>query len=195
MGFSQQEYWSGLTFPPRGDLPNLGIKSPSPVAPAVAGRLTTWKLLPKLWNPPKKGPLHPKKKRNHSKMARVELTPLTHPGLLATVQHFSSTPASGPLHMHLCCQGPAPGLGTLLRCHPGRGLQLLLHTPAIILLCTKAMGIACCALTETTVQGLSPPTKWGLHEGGTLGSLLRPQHPVVVQRYLWTGWMNFVRKE
>ena len=26
MGFSRQEYWSGLPFPPPGDLPNPGIK-------------------------------------------------------------------------------------------------------------------------------------------------------------------------
>ena len=26
MGFSRQEYWSGLPFPPPGDLPNSGIK-------------------------------------------------------------------------------------------------------------------------------------------------------------------------
>ena len=26
MGFSRQEYWSGLPFPPPGDLPNRGIK-------------------------------------------------------------------------------------------------------------------------------------------------------------------------
>ena len=26
MGFSRQEYWSGLLFPPPGDLPDLGIK-------------------------------------------------------------------------------------------------------------------------------------------------------------------------
>ena len=26
MGFSRQEYWSGLPYPPLGDLPNLGIK-------------------------------------------------------------------------------------------------------------------------------------------------------------------------
>ena len=28
MGFSKQEYWSGLPFPPPGDLPDLGIQSP-----------------------------------------------------------------------------------------------------------------------------------------------------------------------
>ena len=31
MGFSRQEYWSGLPCPPPGDLPNPGIK---PVSPA-----------------------------------------------------------------------------------------------------------------------------------------------------------------
>ena len=29
MGFSRQEYWSGLPLPPPGDLPNPGIKSES----------------------------------------------------------------------------------------------------------------------------------------------------------------------
>ena len=30
MGVSRQEYWSGLSFPPPGDLPNPGIKPESP---------------------------------------------------------------------------------------------------------------------------------------------------------------------
>ena len=30
MGFSRQEYWSGLIFPSPGDLPNLGIEPGSP---------------------------------------------------------------------------------------------------------------------------------------------------------------------
>ena len=30
MGFSKQEYWSGLPFPPPGYLPNPGIKPTSP---------------------------------------------------------------------------------------------------------------------------------------------------------------------
>ena len=30
MGFSRQEYWSGLPFPSAGDLPNPGIKLRSP---------------------------------------------------------------------------------------------------------------------------------------------------------------------
>jgi len=32
-GFSRQEYWSGLPFPPQGDLPDPRIELASPVAP------------------------------------------------------------------------------------------------------------------------------------------------------------------
>ena len=40
MGFSRQEYWSGLPGPPLGDLPDPGIEPASPVAPALqAGSL------------------------------------------------------------------------------------------------------------------------------------------------------------
>ena len=41
MGFPKQEYWSGLPFPPPGDLPNPGIEPKSPVFPALAGRFFT----------------------------------------------------------------------------------------------------------------------------------------------------------
>ena len=34
MGFSRQEYWSGL-MPPPGDLPDLGMEPRSPVSPAL----------------------------------------------------------------------------------------------------------------------------------------------------------------
>ena len=36
MGFSSQEYWSGLPFPSPGDLPNPGIKPTSPALQADA---------------------------------------------------------------------------------------------------------------------------------------------------------------
>ena len=36
MEFSRQEYWSGLTFPSPGDLPNPGIKPGSPELQVVA---------------------------------------------------------------------------------------------------------------------------------------------------------------
>ena len=36
MGFSRQEYWSGLPFPSPGDLPHPGIKPKSPALQADA---------------------------------------------------------------------------------------------------------------------------------------------------------------
>ena len=36
MGFSRQEYWSGLPFPPPGDLPDPGIEPGSPALQADA---------------------------------------------------------------------------------------------------------------------------------------------------------------
>ena len=41
MEFSKQEYWSGLPFPPPGDLPNPGIKPVSLASAALAGRFFT----------------------------------------------------------------------------------------------------------------------------------------------------------
>ena len=47
MGFSRQEYWSGLPFPSPGDLPNPGIEPGSP--PLQADSLPT-ELQGKIWN-------------------------------------------------------------------------------------------------------------------------------------------------
>ena len=41
MGFSRQKFWSGLPFPPPGDLPNPGIEPTSPASPSLAGRFFT----------------------------------------------------------------------------------------------------------------------------------------------------------
>ena len=41
MGFSRQEYWTVLIFPPPGDLPNPGIKLKSPLFSALAVRFFT----------------------------------------------------------------------------------------------------------------------------------------------------------
>ena len=41
MGRSKQEYWSGLPFPPPGNLPNTGVKPASLVSPALASRFFT----------------------------------------------------------------------------------------------------------------------------------------------------------
>ena len=44
MGFSRQEYWSGLPFPSSGDLPDPGIKPRSPAlqADALTSEPPTW---------------------------------------------------------------------------------------------------------------------------------------------------------
>ena len=39
MGFSRQEYWSGLSFHTPGDLPHLGIQLESSVSPVRTGGL------------------------------------------------------------------------------------------------------------------------------------------------------------
>jgi len=41
MGFSRQEYWSGLPFSPPGDLLDPGIKPLSSASPELAGQLFT----------------------------------------------------------------------------------------------------------------------------------------------------------
>ena len=41
MGFFRQEYWSGLPYPPPGDLPNLAIEPVSLKSPALADRFLT----------------------------------------------------------------------------------------------------------------------------------------------------------
>ena len=45
MGFSKQEYWSGLPWPPPGDLPDTEIHPASLISPALAGRFFTWRYL------------------------------------------------------------------------------------------------------------------------------------------------------
>ena len=49
MGFSRQEYRSGLPFPFAGDLPNPGIQPMSPASPALAEFSTT--------EPPQESPI------------------------------------------------------------------------------------------------------------------------------------------
>ena len=41
MGFSRQEYWSGLPRPPPGDLPSPGNEPASLTSPALEGRFVT----------------------------------------------------------------------------------------------------------------------------------------------------------
>ena len=58
MGFSRQEYWSGLPCPPSGNLPNPGIESMSPVSPALAGGFFTTEPLGSIPQQAKEGKSH-----------------------------------------------------------------------------------------------------------------------------------------
>ena len=51
MGFSRQEYWSGLPCPPLGDFPNPWIESVSPVAPDWRRMLYSWAIMVAPKNP------------------------------------------------------------------------------------------------------------------------------------------------
>ena len=60
MGFSRQEYWSGLPFPSPMDLPDPGTELTSLMSPALAGRFFTTSTI---WESPKWQ--HIKKQRHH----------------------------------------------------------------------------------------------------------------------------------
>ena len=49
MGFFRQEYWSGLPFPPLGDLPDPGIEPVSPMSSALQADYSPTKSLGKLF--------------------------------------------------------------------------------------------------------------------------------------------------
>ena len=49
MGFPRKEPWSGLPFPPPGDLPHPGIELMSPESPTLAGRFLTTEPAGKSW--------------------------------------------------------------------------------------------------------------------------------------------------
>ena len=59
MGFSRQEHWSGLPYPPSGGFPNAGIELTAiMLSPALAGGFfttsATWEALDSLTHPLKK---------------------------------------------------------------------------------------------------------------------------------------------
>ena len=64
MGFSRQEYWSGLPFPSPGDLPDPGIK---PGSPALQGN----SLPTELWGKPKTHTLWSPKENREEKCQQV----------------------------------------------------------------------------------------------------------------------------
>jgi len=51
MGFSRQEYWSRLPFPPPGALPDPGVKPTFPASAALTGKVFTTEPLGKAKDP------------------------------------------------------------------------------------------------------------------------------------------------
>ena len=89
-GFSRQELWSGLPFPPPGDLPDPGIKPTSLVSPALVG----WSSLPLV--PP--GKLDSQRKQSQ-RTGKENL----HPGAISWASvsnHTQSNITSGLSHLH-----------------------------------------------------------------------------------------------
>ena len=67
MGFSRQEYWSGLPFSPPGDLPNPGIKLMSPESPALSAGFSTTE-------PPGKNPLNTDQPHSYQIISNIRRT-------------------------------------------------------------------------------------------------------------------------
>ena len=113
MGFSRQEYWSGLPFPPPGDLPNPGIEPGSPALQADAlssepSRGEGYIYIPlKNWNQISLTPRVPKGILQ-SHLRKVNLTRFTewkrkHSGLVPIVSlchpdHCQGTTSVSPVH-------------------------------------------------------------------------------------------------
>ena len=78
MGFSGQEHWSGLPFPPPGDLPHPGIEPTSPASPALAGRFFNLPgLIPGLGRHPGDGKGYPPRCSWASLVAQLVKSPPT----------------------------------------------------------------------------------------------------------------------
>ena len=92
IGFSRQEYWSGLPFPPPGDPPNTGIELLSPPSPA-------------LWVDSLPTEISGKPSSGFRWQSRVE--PARRESLCISVQAVRT-----PLALHPSGEAPPPALGT-----------------------------------------------------------------------------------
>ena len=92
--FSRQEYWSGVPFPPPGDLPNPGIKPACLASPALAGGFFTTRAT---WEA--SYPLSSLTIIFNWAITHIKL--FTH--LKCTNQEFPGSPVVRALHSH--CQG------------------------------------------------------------------------------------------
>ena len=95
MEFSRKEYWSGLPFPPPGNLPDPGIEPMSPVSPALQ--------MDSLPTEPSEKPLKGDMLLSHINRVRLCATPWTAahqapPSLgFSRQEHWSGLPFPSPM--------------------------------------------------------------------------------------------------
>ena len=127
MGFSRQKYWSGLPYPPPGDLPDPKIKLESPVSPILAGSFFTTE-------PPRKSPIDMRmiksKDSAHQKVKAClpQTTPFSAPVSPTILKSLPSLACRPPTHT-APLTGDLPGVGwhtILQRIFPTQGLNLQL---------------------------------------------------------------------
>ena len=143
MGFSRQEYWSGLPSPP-GDLPNPGIKPESLMSPALAGEFF-------ITSAPGK-----RAQTTHAKVQRPGGEPgQKSPGSLSIWQgqlgRCSATSLVSTSHRHAihtwpgqwpCAHSPCPASACAASSlqHPGSGLHLSPSSPRAKPVSSSMMG-------------------------------------------------------
>ena len=88
MGFSRQEYWSGLPFLSPGNLPNPGITPASPASPAPVGRFLTTEPPEKPRSYPAKG-IHSLKGKYCSAFLN-KIIFLTHPHIKRDTKYYEN---------------------------------------------------------------------------------------------------------
>ena len=104
MGFSRQEYWSGLPCPPPGDLPDPGIEPASLTSPALAGGFFTTSAT---WAAPDSEAIAVIQE-NTVKTRWFKMKPKTCYSVAKLRQLFAQR--HGRQHTRLPCPSPSPGV-------------------------------------------------------------------------------------
>ena len=187
MGFSRQEYWSGLPFPPPGGLPDPGMEHTSHVSLALVGRFfiywATWEAKTIKCYPPKVG--------MYGLFARVNLH---WPPMLPSVQFSSVALLCLTLQPHELeherppSPSPTPGVHSdscpsSQWCHPAISFSVVLFSS-----CPQ-----CPPASESFPMSQLFP--WGGQSTGV--SALAPVLPMNTQGWSplqWTGWISLQSK-
>ena len=184
MGLSRQEYWSGLSFPSPGDLPNPGIKPESFTSPALAGGFfTTAPLIP----------YHKNLVENELQFLANWILNIYHIKCYNPVQ-FSRSVVSDFLwphelqHARPPCPSPTPGV------HPNPCPSSLWCHPAIS---SSVIPFSSCpqSLPASESFPMSQLFAWGGQSTGVSASApVLPMHTQDWSPLEWTGWISLQSK-